>query len=277
MQWIFQLIVRYRNVSSLFLMVFLSLWMVSGTHPQQQQISRVLTLTIFYPFQVLVEQATRIHNIYNENRHLKEQATDLITRLALLQEESSENKRLRELLKLRDRLVYTLLPARVIAHEPSHVVRSAVINVGTNKGVVRYFPLVNNYGVIGRVIQVLPYTSLVQLLKDPSNRTSVMLKRSRVVAILETEDGDNFYIRCLPHSDIKAGDTLITSGLGGIYPKGLYAGTVQEIRDESDPLFMKAVIKPMVDFNNLEEVFVIKLSPQWMSFRSEIDSLGLRQ
>jgi rod shape-determining protein MreC len=71
-----------------------------------------------------------------------------------------------------------------------------------------------------------------------------------------------------------AGDTIVTSGLGGVYPKGFTVGIVVSIIDERDPLFKKAVIKLMLDPDCQEELFVVKQEPQWSSLRAELDSLA---
>jgi rod shape-determining protein MreC len=115
--------------------------------------------------------------------------------------------------------------------------------------------------------------SLVQLMIDPANRTSVMIQRTREIGILETENGSDFFIMFRAHADVAIGDTIVTSGLGGIYPKGLLAGIVSRLEENRDPLFKKALVKPETNFDRLEEVFVIKLPPQWASFKSELDSL----
>ena len=131
----------------------------------------------------------------------------------------------------------------------------------------------NEYGVVGKVVQVMHRISLVQLLKDPSNRTSVLFQSTRTVGILETENGNDFFVRCRSHETIEPGDTVVTSGLGGIYPRGLRVGIVKSIKKIRDPLFKEVYVKPSVNFNHLEELYIMRLSPQWAAFRSELDSL----
>ncbi|MFP4417960.1 MAG: rod shape-determining protein MreC [Fibrobacterota bacterium] len=277
MHWIIQFIGRHKDVSSLLLTVLLSLWMLSVNSTKQQQIARTLTLSIFYPFQFTFQQVTRAHNIYKENKRLREELTQVKTRIDLLEEKASENLRLRSLLGFGQDFTYNLLPARVVAREPSHLYRSMVINAGKKQGIGLYMPIVTKDGLVGKVIQTLPNISLTQILKDPSARTSVMVKRTRFVGILETENGRSFFIRYRNHVDVQPGDTIITSGLGGIYPKGLSVGEVTKIANNYDPLFKKAFVKPSVDFEHLEEVFIIRLSPQWSAFRTELDSIEFDQ
>jgi rod shape-determining protein MreC len=158
-------------------------------------------------------------------------------------------------------------------HDPSPVLRSIVIGVGRRQGVQVSMPVIARNGVAGRIVQVLPTISLVQLLRDPSSRTSVMVKRSRTVGILETHNGRDFYYRYRTRADVARGDTVVTSGLGGVYPAGIGVGCVSRLAPDPDPLFNQAHLSLFVDFDRMEEAFVVRLSPQWSAFRSEVDSL----
>jgi rod shape-determining protein MreC len=273
MQWIIRFFVSHRNISSLLAVSIISLWMVSNSQMQQQHVARLLTITVFYPFQFYFNQTTRVKNIFAENRRLKEQIASLSVKVALLTETTRENERLTDLLGISRQFSFALVPARVVARDPSYVSRSAIVNVGATDGILPYMPVMTSVGVAGKVVQVMNRMSLVQLLIDPANRTSVMIGRTREVGILETTNGSDFYIMFRAHADVAVGDTLVTSGLGGIYPKGLLAGTVTKLEENRDPIFKKAFVKPEADFDRMEEVFVIKMSPQWAAFKEEIDSL----
>ncbi|HEX2958974.1 MAG TPA: rod shape-determining protein MreC [Chitinispirillaceae bacterium] len=276
MQWIFEFILKYRTFCSLLFTTFLSLWMISGSSERQISTARWLTTTIFYPLQLTFNQINIVEDIYSENRRLKMDNAQLNVKIAILQDQAAENKRLRDLLCFSNTYTYGLIPVRVIARDPSIAYKSVVISAGKKDSVLTYMPIVSEKGVVGKVIQVMNGISLVQLLKDPSNRTSVMSQRTRTVSILETNDGRNFFIRVRNHEDFKTGDTIVTSGLGGVYPKGLAVGLVTEnVNNSFDPLFKKVSIKPAVDFEHIEELFVIHLSPQWVAFRSEMDSMEL--
>jgi rod shape-determining protein MreC len=100
-----------------------------------------------------------------------------------------------------------------------------------------------------------------------------MVRSSRAVGILETENANSFFVQFRTHEIVEIGDTLITSGLGGIYPKGIPVGYVVKVDMLKDPLFKRVYVRPSVKFGHLEEVFVVKLSPQWSAFRSELDSI----
>ncbi len=274
MQWIIRFIVSNRNITSLVAVVCICLALLTRSSDQQHRISRMLTLSIFYPFQFYVSQTTRIKNIFMENRTLKEKIAAQSLAISLLTEKIQGIDRLEELLQLKNELAYDLVTARVVAREPSFISRSIVISAGKENGVAAYMPVVNSSGIIGKVIQTTRHLALVQLLIDPSNRTGVMIQRSRVAGILETENGSDFFVKCRTHADVNQGDTVVTSGLGGVYPKGLSVGIVSHIQENIDPLFKKLFVHVNADFNRLEEVFVLLVQSQWASFRNELDSLG---
>jgi rod shape-determining protein MreC len=273
MHWIIRFLVYHRNITTFISLAFISLWMMTSAPVKQQQIARILSFSIFYPFQYYISQSTRVKNIFAENRKLKEDNASQAASIALLKEQAQESGRLEGLLKLENNYSFDLQVARVAAREPSKISRGLIISAGKENGIAAYMPVFTSQGVVGKVIQVLPHLSMVQLLSDPSNRTSVMLQRSREVGILETENGDDFFIRYRTHADVNPGDTVVTSGLGGVYLKGLMIGIVSRVDANQDPLFKKVQVKVSVDFDRLEEVFVIRVKSQWSSFRSELDSL----
>jgi rod shape-determining protein MreC len=273
MQWIIRFFASHRSIALLVLTAGASIWMLSSAQVQQQRISRSLTYSIFYPFQFYFNQTTRIKNIFTENRMLKEEIASLSVKLSQITDRTLENERLTDLLDISRRYPFTLVPARVVVRDPSFISRSAIVNVGKDKGIMPYMPVMTTRGVAGKVIKVMGRMSLVQLIIDPANRTSVMIQRTREIGILETENGSDFFIMFRAHADVAIGDTVITSGLGGIYPRGLPAGIVARLEENRDPLFKKALVKPDANFDRLEELFVVKMPPRWASFKSELDSL----
>jgi rod shape-determining protein MreC len=277
MHWIIEFVIRHRNFCSLLLTVMISLWMISSPEQQRTATARLLTVTVFYPLQVSLNQIKTISDIFKENRHLRLEVVTLATQVAALKEQAVENDRLRGMLNISKDFNYDLTPVRVIARDPSESFRSIIINGGKKDGIKQWMPVVGEFGVVGKVVQVMGSLSLVQILRDPINRTSVMAQRTRTVGILESPDGQSFFLRCRSHEDVKIGDTVITSGLGGIYPRGLRVGFISKISDSGDPLFKKAWIKLSVDFDHVEELFVMRLSPQWSSFVNEFDSLEYKQ
>ena len=276
MRWIIEIVVRHRNISSLLLTAALSLAMISAGPDAQSKTIRYLNFSFYYPAYATVSQITRFGNVYSENTRLKHELAQTSVRLHQIEEQSAENARLRGLLEVAEDSPYQLIPVRVVARDPSHLYRSVVINGGKNQDIVSFMPLVTEHGAVGKVIQVMGNVSLVQLLRDPSSRTSVMVRGTRAVGIMETENGRDFFVRLRSHEDVQTADTITTSGLGGIYPKGLLVGMVSKTGEDNNTLFKRAYINFAVDFEKLEEIFVIRLAPQWSAFRPELDSLKMK-
>lgn len=275
MQWIVGLIIKNRTFFSLLLTTVLSLLMISSPKEIQLSTARTLTMTVFFPFQFTLNQITRVKNIFAENTRLKKDLAQLNVEVSLLREKAIENERLRGLLNFTQNFSFDFVPVRVIARDPSRGKSTIIVNAGKSSGIQMYMPLVGESGVVGKVIQVMGNMGLVQLLTDPSSRTSVLCQRTRSVSILGTENGNDFFVQYRKHEDVVAGDTIVTSGLGGIYPRGLAVGYVVKIEDDRDPLFKRARLRLSIDFDRLDELFILRLSPQWVSFRSELDSMGL--
>jgi rod shape-determining protein MreC len=272
MPWLFRFVLRHRTLASLLLTSLLSLGMLSAGEMQQTRIARMLTLYAFAPIQWTVDLTRLVRNVFAENQLLRARVAELNTRLALLEESRAEYERLRSLVGITEQLPHDLLPVRVVARNPSQRMRSVVISAGGTDQLTRYMPVLDGYGVAGRIVQVLPHLSLVQLLTDPLSRTSVMTRTSRVVGILES-DGASLTMRYRSYDSVSVGDTVLTSGLGGIYPKGLFVGTVARQVKEEDPLFARVQVNALANLDGMEEAFVMRLSAQWAAFRDELDSL----
>jgi len=120
-------------------------------------------------------------------------------------------------------------------------------------------------GVIGKVLEVFPFHSNVQLISDPLSRTGVFFQRINVPAILEYRNDIQPLVHLPLHHAVEIGDTVRTSGLGGIYPKGLFVGRVVRITPEND-LYKLVEIELHRGVYNVENVFVLNLTPQWQAF-----------
>jgi rod shape-determining protein MreC len=120
-------------------------------------------------------------------------------------------------------------------------------------------PVVTAEGVVGRLLSVRETTAVVQLLLDQNARVSATIERDpTIVGIVEGDSGEKLRMKKVPlRSDIQIGDTVISSGMGGIFPEGLRIGSVGLIEEEKTGLFKEIVVDPMVRFGRLYEVFVL--------------------
>ncbi len=182
-----------------------------------------------------------------------------------LKEVESENERLRGLLKFAQ-----LNPnydfrggqviARVISRGPSDYLSSITIDLGSDHGIQPGMPVVTERGLVGRIHKVGPVSSTVLLITDPSSGVPALIQRSssRLAGVVNGRAGDLPVMDFIPQDEkIALGDTVITSGLGGNFPKNLTVGQIVEVRQRDYEMFQQATIRPTVNFDRLEFVLVI--------------------
>lgn len=245
--------------------VVVSTVLLSTGHGQKAFVVKALTISILAPVQKGISFASQFWNVYSQNRRLRQLTTELSLENQMLREAQLENLRLRQLLSFREQQKLTsILLAEVIAREPSRQMNSLLIGCGSHLGVKKYMSVVTSQGLVGRVVEVYPNnTALVQILMDRNCPVSAMIQRSRVSGILAYEGGNSFRLNNVPwRMDVVKGDVVISSGLGGVFPKGLQLGRVSEVFSNERELFKEIVVEPSVDFNSLEEVFVILKAPE---------------
>jgi len=196
-----------------------------------------------------------------ENQVLKEQNLRLSLELLKLREARLENARLRELLEFRAEAegVGTYFPAKVVARDPDRIANTILIDAGYTDGVRERMPVVTAEGLVGRVLEVHPWTAIIQLLLDRNCRVSAIVQRvGRTQGIVMCENG-KFYLKNVQiRSEIEVGDPVISSGLGEVFPKGILVGRVKSLGEGDRGLFREVILTPGVEFDNLEEVFVLK-------------------
>ena len=197
------------------------------------------------------------HNMVT-NRRLTDETLLLRRKLVDAQEVSQENARLRELVAFKKDTPYKVICARVIGKNPSNWSASLIIDRGSSSGIRKGFVCVTYLGLCGRVVGVDERTSSVMLINDPNLCVSALIQRSRQEGLVCGSLSGVLLMKYLPKEcDIQVSDTVITSGLTGMFPKGILIGTVSEIRDEFSGASRYAVVKPAVETSALEELLVI--------------------
>jgi rod shape-determining protein MreC len=153
--------------------------------------------------------------------------------------------------------------ANVIAGEPSPYARYITINAGRRQGLDVGMPVVaGSFALIGRVGQVNETSAQVELLIDPNSYVNVVLVNSRATGVVAGQSDGSLHLINVPQTDdIKAGDFIVTSGLGGKLPRLLTIGQVEKVISSDAQLFKEAIVRPAVDFNRLDAVLVITSRP----------------
>ena len=193
-----------------------------------------------------------------ENELLQTEIQKLKSELLDSDETKHKISRLESLLKLKQNFTKQGVAAQVIARDPSHWTQYIVINKGTRDGVKKNTVLINADGLIGKVVVAGIYSSRAILLTDSEARASALNQRTRDVGLIEGTGTLTLKMTYLDRqSNIQVGDMVMTSGLGGIYPKGIPIGKVETVGNEKNNLSLYASIKPFVSFAKLEEVLCI--------------------
>lgn len=196
--------------------------------------------------------------VEEENRSLKARVTDLENETEIIEELKRENNRLRNLLDFKEQTEFKGMAAAVIGYDPSGWVRSMIINKGSAAGMQVGFPVTDGAGVVGQIIAVGRLSSRVLLLNDHSSGVDSLIQRSRVRGVLEGSGASVCELKYIERNDdVILGDTVVTSGMDGVFPKGLVLGTITAIKKAGNGLFQSVDVTPRVDFSKLENVFVI--------------------
>ena len=180
-----------------------------------------------------------------------------------LQEVERENQRLRELLQFAEtRPSFELqggqIIARVIGQNATNFLNVAMIDLGSRHGIKVGMPVVNEQGLVGRISEVTSTTSKILLITDPSSTVNAILQASRLTGVISGTPGSHPVIGFLPQgTEIGVGEVVLTSGMGGAFPKGIHIGQVVEVRQRDVNVFQEAVVRPTVNFGQLEEVMVV--------------------
>ena len=189
---------------------------------------------------------------------LREQNAELTAQVAELSESKKTSERLESLLNLQSTYNLTSTAARIIGNSSDAWSRAVTIDKGTAAGFSCGMAVCNSGGVIGQIVEVSATTSTVQLITDEGSGVSAMIQSTRAQGMLQGQpDGSLRLSYVSTESDVKVGDIVITSGIGGVYPKGLPLGTVSSVEKYDNDVYYTIVVRAQSTAENNEEVLVI--------------------
>jgi rod shape-determining protein MreC len=210
-----------------------------------------------------------LRHMHGENRRLRQEVGALQRRIEQLEEQALETQRLQRLLALREVSQAQYLTARVVGKDATNWFKTLLLNRGSRDGVRRNQPVVAPDGLVGRVVEVTPSSAKVQLLTDPMSAAGGLVRRTRVTGIVSGNLGEGIRMRYLPLlADIVVGDPVVTSGMGGVFPKGIPIGRITGVERRSGALFQEATLQPAVDLSRLEEVLILTSPPPGEGFEA---------
>ena len=198
-------------------------------------------------------------NVRAENRRLRAENQQLRVDSLQVSETSTENDRLRRLLGLQERMPLATVSAQIIAREWGGWVRSLTVDRGRGDNIARLTAVIAPEGLIGRVIEVRAGASIIQVLTDPTSTVGAHVVRTRTSGIVEGEPRGTMRLKYMAREGggIQVGDLIVTSGAGGVFPRGIPVGRVRAIDDRGSALFHYAALTPVIDFARVDEVLLL--------------------
>jgi len=198
-------------------------------------------------------------NVRAENRRLRAEVQRLRVEALRVRETDDENRRLRQLLVLQERLPLATLPGEIIAREWGGWVRALTVNRGRADRIARMTAVISPHGLVGRIVDVRPGSAIVQVLTDPASTVGAHVVRTRTPGIVEGEPRGTIRFKYLARAGagIRVGDVLVSSGQGGLFPRGIPIGRVRAIDDRGSALFNYAALDAAVDFGRVDEVLLV--------------------
>lgn len=204
---------------------------------------------------------TDINNLKAENEELKNKNSELEKSLREFEIMKAENTTLKEFVGLKEKYgEYETIPAYVIDRDISNYSEIIIINVGKKDGIKEDMTVIADKGLVGHVISVTDHTAKVQTIIDTSSTVSSTISTSRDGIIVRgtLEDKTTLKATYIPtDANIIQGDSVETSGLGGIYPKGIHIGTIKQVVSTKNIIDRYALVETAVDFSKIETVLVI--------------------
>lgn len=197
-------------------------------------------------------------NTHEDNKELRSLVDKLKLENSQYRELVATDRRLQELLLVKNITGKRVLASQVISRDPTGWFKSILVDKGEDTGVKTGMPVIHSEGVVGQVVSVSYNYSKVLLIIDQNSAVACIIERSRDSGILKGSSSKECLLDyVLKTSDVRAGDRVITSGLDRIYPKGHVVGEVIEVENNTGDLFKKVKVRPSVDFSKLEEVLIL--------------------
>ncbi len=245
--------------------------LLSSRQPYPTQGRGRIAIAVVAPFQKAIGHTSRFfisvweHYFYlikvvDENSELRKKAQETRALEHRFQEVVQENQRLRGLLHMADEIQAPSIAARVVGKDPSPWFQTVLIDKGLDDDIKVGYPVINPQGIVGLVVEATGHYAKVMLITDPNSAVDAIVQKNRARGIIKGGTvGYCIFNYVLRKHDIEIGDTVISSGLDGVFPKGLPIGRVSEVEKKDAGIFQDVTVAPYVDFERLEEVLIVPL------------------
>ncbi len=247
---------------------------VSSRHPDATEGAGSVTIAVLSPFQEAVTGSINfVRDIWKyyfslastakENDNLKKFLARAVEKNNQCIETELSNQRLRKFLHFQKTKTIETVSAGVIGKDPSPWFKTVIIDKGSADGIQKGFPIVVPEGIAGQVMAVSSHYAKVLLIIDRNSAVDALVQRSRARGIIRGRSAESCFLNyVLRKNDVRVGDEVVSSGIDGVYPKGLRIGYVSSVIRRNSGMFQAVTITPSVDFEKLEEVLVIINPPE---------------
>lgn len=261
---------KFKEYIVLILLLTISLSLLSlNEKPGMRKIHKLA----FGSFAVVNNVMLEIANFITDNKRinkLEKENAELMLTINRLRERGLENEELKRMLQLKDSTNFSLIPAGIVSKSSSKLQGYLIINVGKDQEVNADLPVINHRGLVGIVRSSSSEFSLVRTLRNSKLKAAVRNQRSGFSGIL-VFDGIKLSIKNIPAAaDMKIGDRIVTSEFSTLFPPSIPVGVITAEEQDLSGLLNNVIIKPFVDFNNIQNVFVLRF-PQ----TNQVDSLAV--
>ena len=211
----------------------------------------------------IIDTIRQLDRLQAENRALRAEVERLTIENVRLQEAAAENILLRQQLQFKRKnpgltIRSADVIARSVARDPNNLVQYIIIDRGARDHIAKGMPVVTAQGLVGQVVAVGEQSARVLLLTDPSSSVNALVQRTRATGVVQGRLGANPVMRYIAQDeDVQVGDIVLTSGLGGNFPRGQVIGQVVSVHQRDVEMFKEAEIRPTVNFNRLEMVMIV--------------------
>jgi rod shape-determining protein MreC len=248
-----------KRLVTLFIALFLSVNMMFMGNSSKVRFARMVTTAIFNTGRVTFSGGIFMLDLWRENKRLRLQNLEYSYQIHSNRLAAQENKTLREMLGFKERYSFPVIPAAVIGQDVDRIINSLILDVGSRDGVKKYMAVVTADGLVGRIVEVYPSSSSVQVIRDLNSRISAIIEGDREIkGIVRWEGGDHLRMYGLQHiSNLEPGQNVYTTGIGGTFPAGLFIGTVVRPDGNNQKILSIVDVEPAVNFSLIHEVFII--------------------
>jgi len=250
---------EHRQSLIFLLLLLISLAVLSLPGRQRFHLARRINRAVITPFQMVVSQVDYFLHLKKENEILRKNNFILFMEVSRLEEAKKQNQRFERLLEFTSQTPIHFIACKVISGGIGEKADIFIIDKGTVHGVVPNLPVLVPEGLVGKIIETDAKRSMVQLYTHQDFRVSAKPSQKEERAIVGSGPGGELYLFNIPlRTQVKPGDLIVSSGMGGIFPKGIPVGTVAELEKEEEmEITLRAILTPAVDLDQVSEVFVL--------------------